>query len=83
MTNAIAGIWQTTDASAVNAKIVDLNTRLQALCLEKNIQFIELYNLFLDPTTNMLNLIYTIDGVHLSREGYELWVDTITPYLVN
>ncbi len=54
----------------VNAKTVTINNRLKAICDDRdNIDFLDVYSLFLDPDGNIANR-YFYDGTHLMAEGY-------------
>lgn len=56
----------------INNKVIDLNERLRQLCLKHNITYVNLYSAFVDDT-NLLKESLSSDGVHLTKEGYELW----------
>jgi len=62
-----------------NKKIKALNTLLKEYCNEKNVPFINL-NLKLSKD-DMLIEKYTLDGSHLSAEGYIQWKEQIKPYI--
>lgn len=52
--------------------IAFVNTNLKALAAEKNITLIDLHPHFLDAA-GKLDKKYTIDGLHLTAEGYKIW----------
>lgn len=58
-----------------NHNIVLVNERIKALCLQKNVQFIDLYSLFV--LNGEMNKAYALDGVHPSPEGYKIWQTAI------
>jgi lysophospholipase L1-like esterase len=63
----------------VQASILELNQRLKTYCQQKNIIFINLYPSF--ASQDLLKPEYTIDGVHLTGQGYLLWRNLLLPYL--
>jgi lysophospholipase L1-like esterase len=65
----------------INLAIFSLNDGLRIICRESHIQFVDIYGDFLDEKGEMAEK-YTTDGVHLSKEGYDLWARLITPLVV-
>ena len=61
----------------VNA-INDLNKSLFELSLSKGVSFLSLGEL---SRQEGLDIKYTIDGIHLTAEGYIYWVEKIAPSL--
>lgn len=62
-----------------NLKIDSLNTGLQQLALDNQVDFIDL-NPFLDENNNISeNLMY--DNIHLNDKGYEIWGRVVQDYL--
>ena len=57
-----------------------LNEGIRQIAVENDISYIDLTSLFADENGN-LNKIYTIDGIHLSKEGYKKWKEGITNYI--
>ncbi|MEM9539752.1 MAG: GDSL-type esterase/lipase family protein [Cyanobacteria bacterium P01_E01_bin.42] len=55
-----------------NARVRDLNRRLQAIAYEENAFFLDLYPLFADERGN-LRMELSTDGLHLNAEGYQVW----------
>lgn len=66
----------TIDAS----KIVMLNAQIKSLSNGKNIFFIDLHDSFCGDDQKLYTK-YTIDGVHLSVAGYNLWKESLVSYL--
>lgn len=62
-----------------NQRIVQVNTALRSLAGQKGCPFIDLHPRFL--LNGQLHPEYSVDGVHLSGEGYKLWTKTIKPYV--
>ena len=57
-----------------------LNEKIQILCSEKNITFIDLFAGFY--VDNGLNPAYDCgDGLHLNHKGYKKWTELISPYI--
>jgi lysophospholipase L1-like esterase len=56
--------------------ILYINEALKKLCEERNIQYVNLYDTFLD-TEQKLNPLYTNDGLHLTGEGYRRWKEVL------
>lgn len=63
-----------------NNKVLELNQKMRATCFELGISFIDLYPLFADGA-NLLKESYSLDGIHLNKEGYILWKNTIQKYI--
>lgn len=63
-----------------NDKINKINNKLKNYCKEHNITFININKVLLDED-NMLNLEYTLDGLHISDKGYSEITKKILPYL--
>lgn len=59
-----------------NEDVASLNSELEKLAIEYNIIYIDLYSKFLDHT-GFLPDYYSIDGVHLTGEGYAIWIEEI------
>ena len=62
-------------------QIKEYNAKLELLCKERGVPFIDLYSRFCNPGTDRMNLAYTNDGLHLMADGYMLWRDIIMPYI--
>jgi len=59
-----------------NADVLTLNEGIQKIATDFNLQYVDLHQKFKD-TSGKLNAIYTFDGIHLNRAGYELWTGEI------
>lgn len=55
-----------------NDKIQNLNLRLKAIADRERIIYLDLYSLFADQEGKLRTDLST-DGLHLNREGYQLW----------
>jgi len=60
--------------------IMELNGRLKELAAEFGHTYIDLFSLMAD-TNNHLPRKYSIDGLHLSYEGYRVWAEAIRQYV--
>lgn len=65
----------------LDLSIFAFNDNLRLICKELNVHFVDLYGDFLDDKGEM-DRKYTYDGVHLSKEGYDLWAKLINPFIV-
>lgn len=63
-----------------NQSVRYVNGKLAELCGEKNIEFIDLYNSFVD-NNGIINNQYSDDGIHLNRLGYEILIRKINERL--
>lgn len=57
-----------------------VNEGLARIAEEEHITLVGLHDHFLD-SEGKLNKEYTIDGLHLNAEGYEVWKKILQPYL--
>lgn len=60
--------------------IASLNEWLDSFCYGRGIEFINHHNLFLGENGE-LDEAYTVDGVHLSNDGYEILQSALIPYI--
>ena len=60
--------------------IIELNGRLQALAKEFGMTYIDLFTPLVDDN-NLLPRRYSIDGLHLSYEGYSVWSGILRQYI--
>lgn len=64
-----------------NKKALKNNEKIEEYAREYNFSFVDLYHPLLDKNTNELKEEYTIDGGHLTEEGYKVVTGVITPVL--
>jgi lysophospholipase L1-like esterase len=62
-------------------QVKDLNIRLKNICPKLGATFIDLFSVLKNPNDDLLNPMYTNDGLHLLGEGYKAWAKAIKPYL--
>ncbi|MBN1475507.1 hypothetical protein JXA47_02020, partial [Candidatus Sumerlaeota bacterium] len=61
-----------------NEIIRDMNARIRALAEARDLEYIDLHPLFAGEDGKMLPEL-TTDGVHLTLDGYEAWLEGILP----
>ena len=64
-----------------NAKAINNNVEIKKYAEKYDFSYVDLYNPLLDPTTDELRQEYTIDGGHLTEQGYEVVTAQIKPVL--
>lgn len=62
------------------SKVLTLNEQLKELASNHNLTYVDLYTLLADETDH-LPLAYSVDGVHLTGDGYQIWIDGISQYI--
>ena len=63
--------------SGINDKILQLNSSLQSLAAAYGAKFINLHASFAESTGNLKQTLHIGDGLHLSSEGYRLWISAL------
>lgn len=58
-----------------------INEMLRQYCQEMGIPFINLFPHFTPRGMNILIRYLSVDGLHLSRPGYEIWAKQLYPYV--
>lgn len=61
--------------------IPQINDKLQVLCYDKGITFINLFPLFTEGNTYVLREELTRDGLHIIDEGYDIWSKGLAEYI--
>jgi len=64
------------DFHYMHEPIKQLNTEIQRMSSEKDMRFVDLYSRFKDDK-GLLKAELSKDGVHLTPEGYRLWLDVL------
>ena len=59
----------------------ELSKCLEQLAASRGIVFINLFPLYVQPGTNIMRKDLTTDGLHLKKEGYEIWRKAIERYV--
>ncbi len=61
--------------------VIDANKMIKKLAQKYNVTFINLYPHFVEKNTDILKDIYSNDGLHLTEEGYKVWVKELKKHL--
>jgi len=64
----------------LDLSVFSFNDNLRLICKELEVHYVDLYGDFLNDKGEM-DRRYTYDGVHLSKEGYDLWAKLIRPFV--
>ncbi len=67
--------------SIPSLKTEEWNSCLKTLCDELNVQYIDIYSLFIDEGRTVNGDLISNDGVHLTGIGYKVWADVLKTYL--
>ncbi len=79
--SVLPAVYPKFGGSGINhANVQDLNDGILEIARENKLTFINLAAAFSDNDGN-LDRRFTIDGIHLSREGYEKWKEEIYIYI--
>ena len=65
-----------------NSDIIDINNKLVKLTKEEGATYIDLHKELVDDN-GLLKIEYTVDGLHLSSEGYEKVTEVLRKYITN
>ncbi|MEG1875100.1 MAG: GDSL-type esterase/lipase family protein, partial [Angelakisella sp.] len=77
----VTSVLPVTAAHAIHAsEILDLNERLEVVCQEEQVTYLDLFTAFSDEE-NCLRAEYALDDVHLTVQGYRLWLSTLDTML--
>ena len=80
---AVFPVDETKGLSGTNGKIIQLNEMLKSLAEDKGHTFINIQGVFLNNEGNLKSLLHVGDGLHLSSEGYKLWIAALNQTLSN
>ena len=64
-----------------NAKAKQNNVEIKKIAANYGYVYADLYNALLDPETNELKQSYSVDGGHLTSDGYTVVTNTLTPII--
>lgn len=62
-----------------NTKIREVNSVLQRLAAERNIQYIDVYSAYAQE--GVLPNVMSYDGLHLTEEAYKIWYESIKEFV--
>ncbi len=68
------------NVEANNNKIVEINTRIQQMAIEKSYTYVDLHSLVKDANGKLIGN-YTDDGIHLNGNGFTVWTNLLKPLL--
>ncbi|UCD35790.1 MAG: hypothetical protein JSU90_02865 [Nitrospiraceae bacterium] len=54
-----------------------INTSLRRLAEKRGVRYVDIHRRFVDSTGSVIREYLSLDGVHLSRAGYEIWAALI------
>lgn len=63
-----------------NEKIKETNKKIKEICKEKDITYVNVYDELTDKNGN-LKLEYTVEGLHISDEGYKKITNVLSKYV--
>ena len=62
-------------------QVLEINGKLKSICPKLGATYVDLFSELKNPNDDLLNPMYTNDGLHLMGEGYKAWMKVIQPYL--
>lgn len=62
-------------------QVLEINGKLKNICPKLGATYVDLFSELKNPNDDLLNPMYTNDGLHLTGEGYKAWLKVIQPYL--
>ena len=78
----VSSVLPVTEAHPIQSEdILEVNRRIKLLCEEKSVTYLDLFDAFADENQN-LKAEYAVDTVHLTPQGYALWLSYLCPVLV-
>ncbi|MEK7447459.1 MAG: GDSL-type esterase/lipase family protein [Patescibacteria group bacterium] len=75
--DSLCNPWKTFDYYLKNENLERYNNKLQQICLEEKINFIEIFSVFKEKDYKKL----LMDGLHLNNQGHELLFKIVKNYL--
>lgn len=75
----LVGKWKRLIGKA--QQIPEINAKLETWAKKHHVTYINLFPLFTEPNTNIMRAELTYDGLHLTHEGYMVWVKELKKYL--
>jgi len=63
-----------------NERISNLNKKIKEMCKKEKTGYIDIYDLLTDEE-GMLNVDYTVDGLHINENGYEVITKKLMEYI--
>ncbi|TWT90200.1 GDSL-like Lipase/Acylhydrolase [Pseudobythopirellula maris] len=78
----LTGVFPRGDNPAVNGMIATINERLAGLADGEGLRFININDRLTDDEGRLLEGV-TVDGLHLSASGYDIWAAALKPHLTD
>lgn len=66
----------------LNASIIELNKLLEKISIEYRCKFIDTHTPFKNSTASSADKLFQLDGLHLTKAGYDLWISIIRDFIV-
>ncbi len=66
-----------------NGDVRKANEGLRLYAQRRGLRFVDLFDRYLDSTGRIVGAYYHSDGIHLSAEGYKVWLEVLEPYVRN
>lgn len=63
-------------------KFRDANSRLKEFCFQNNIDYINTYDAMLNKDGSIKKEIFKSDMLHMNPDGYKIWKEVLSPYLI-
>lgn len=76
----LTGVFARGDNASAAPLIVSVNERLASLAAERGVRFVNI-NRQLADAEGVPHEGMTVDGLHLSVKGYDLWAEALKPHL--
>lgn len=75
----IENILPVNDDVYLNNKVIEANRIIQKIAEERKLTYVDLYSLY--AVNSELPTDVTYDGVHLKTEAYDLWYESVNPFI--
>lgn len=75
----IENILPVNDDVYLNKKVINANRIIQKIAEERKLTYVDLYSLY--AVNSELPTDVTHDGVHLKTEAYDLWYESVNPFI--
>jgi len=69
------------DNAVAKAAIGQVNMCLQDVCMVNGYQYVDFYTPFVDLDTGYMNRALSVDGIHLKKKGYNIFLDILRQFL--
>jgi lysophospholipase L1-like esterase len=76
----LTGVFPRSDNAGVADLIVELNKRIAPLGAARGVTYVDINRSLTDPQGSLLKGM-TVDGLHLSEAGYDIWAAALKPHL--